>query len=181
MHNISGVTGCGPLFKDIMLLLEEKSASHLFAKARDVVKVKICPLSGNLATEYCPGAMEDIFIQGTEPQEDCPVHTGEGKSRGFPSFRAKAFGIAFPRDKDVFKVDPILRSAFQRIRLKADIPDEMVIDRVEWWDGSQKIGDAAFPFSLYWNMKPGLHQITAVAIAGKESVKSATVVIKVEN
>jgi len=180
MHNISGVTGCGPLFKDIMLLLENKNFSIPFAKAGDVVKAKICPFSGNLATEHCPGAMEDIFIQGTEPREYCPVHTGEDRLKDLPSIRARAFAIAFPQDRDVFKMDPILRPSFQRIKLKATIPGEMAIDRVEWWVGNQKIGEASFPYSLYWNMKPGLHRIKAVALAGKQRVKSSSVAIKVE-
>ncbi len=180
MHNISGVTGCGPLFKDIMLLLENRNSSLSFAKAGDVLKVNICPLSGNLATEHCPGAMEDIFIKGTEPREYCAVHTGEDRMKGVTPFRDRAFEIAFPQDRDVFKMDPILRSNFQRIKLKATIPDEMDIDRVEWWVGNQKIGEASYPFCLYWDMKPGLHQIKAVAIAGKQRVKSSSVEIKVE-
>jgi penicillin-binding protein 1C len=180
MHNISGVTGCGPLFKDIMLLLENKNSSIPFAKAGNVVKVKICPLSGNLATKHCPGAMEDIFILGTEPREYCTVHKAEDRMKGFPAFRDKAFEIAFPRDRDVFKMDPILRPSFQRIKLKATIPDEMDIDRVEWWIGNQKIGEASYPFSLYWDMKPGLHQIKAIAIADRQRVKSSSVEIKVE-
>jgi len=180
MYNISGVTGCGPLFKDIMLFLENKSPEVKFTKAEDVIKVKICPLSGNLATEHCPGAMEDIFIEGTEPQEYCPVHTGADEPKGFPPDGEKEFEIVFPQDNDIFKIDPILRRPFQRIKLKTNIPDEMVIDHVEWWIDNQKIGAASFPFSLYWNLKPGLHRIKAVAHKGKNRWKTSSVAIKVE-
>ena len=180
MFNISGVTGCGPLFKDIMLLLENKNSAIKFAKARDVIKVKICPLSGDLATEQCPGAMEDIFIHGTEPKRYCPVHTGQDGLESLPRFRREEFKIAFPRDRDVFKMDPILRPSFQQVKLKAAIPDEMAVDRVEWWIDNKKIGDASFPFSLYWSLKPGHHRIKAVAIKGGQRLKSSSLEIKVE-
>jgi len=180
MFNISGVTGCGPLFKDIMLLLENNNTEVKFTRAEDVIKVKICPLSGNLATEHCPGAMEDIFIEGTEPQEYCPVHTKTDEPKGFPPDGKEEFEIAFPQDKDVFKMDPILRRTFQRIKLKTSVPDEMTIDRVEWWIDNKKIGDASFPYSFYWNLKPGLHRIKAVAVKGNQRVKSSSIGIKVE-
>jgi penicillin-binding protein 1C len=180
MFNISGVTGCGPLFKDIMLLLENKNSEVTFPRAEDVIKVKICPLSGNLATEHCPGAMEDIFIEGTEPQEYCPVHTKTDTPEGFLPYGKEEFEIAFPQNNDVFKIDPILRRSFQRIKLKTSILDETGIDRVEWWVGNQKIGNVSSPFSLYWNMKPGLHRIKAIAFKGNNRWKSSSVTIKVE-
>lgn len=180
MHSISGVTGCGPLFKDIMLLLENKNPPLPFAKARDVVKLKICPLSGNLATDLCPGAMEDIFIRGTEPKDYCPIHTGTDEPKDFPPDRKHVFKIAFPRDNDVFKMDPVLRRTFQRIKLQATVPDDTAVDRVEWWVNNRKIGVASSPFSLYWNLKPGIHRIKAVAFTGQSKGKSSSVAIRVE-
>jgi penicillin-binding protein 1C len=181
MFNISGVTGCGPLFKDIMLLLENKHTEVIFPGAEDMIKVKICPLSGNLATEHCPGIMEDIFIAGTEPREFCPTHTGTKDPESFPSDCRDEFEIVFPRNNDVFKMDPILRRSFQRIKLKTNVSSGTVIDRVEWWVDSRKIGDVSSPFSLFWNLKPGIHTIEAVAFKGKYRWKNSSATIKVED
>lgn len=180
MFNISGVTGCGPLFKDTMLLLEKKNGEAKFPVAEDMIKVKICPLSGKLATEFCPGAMEDIFIEGTQPHEFCPVHTGRENPGGDPPEIEKEFEIAFPQNNDVFKMDPILRPSFQKIKLKTTGPGDTAIDRVEWWVDDKRIGEAPLPFSLFWNMAPGLHTIKAVAFKGKYRWKSSSVRIKVE-
>jgi len=180
MHNISGVTGCGPLFKDIMLLLENKKSEVKFAKAEEVIKAKICPLSGNLATEHCPGAIEDIFIEGTEPKEYCHVHTARKKPEDAPTFRMKEFTIIFPKDRDVFKMDPILRQEFQKVKLRASIPRDMEVDRVEWRVNDHKIGDSSYPFSLYWNLRPGIYTIKAIAIKAKQRLKSSSVEIKVK-
>lgn len=182
MFNISGVSGCGPLFKDVMLLLENSNPEVKFAEARDVIKAKICPLSGKLATEYCPGAMEDVFIKGTEPQEYCRVHTvveGE-RPKELVALHEDEFKIAFPQDRDMFKMDPVLRPEFQRIKLKARIPADMDIDSIEWRVDDRKIGDCDYPYAVYWDLEPGHHTIRAIAVRENKNLKSASIEIRVE-
>jgi penicillin-binding protein 1C len=180
MFNISGVTGCGPLFKDIMLLLENKNPEIQFDEAKGVIRVQICPLSGKRATEFCPGAMEEIFIDGTEPREYCRDHTAEERIEGMRVFRADEFRIAFPQDRDTFKMDPVLREEFQRIKLKVTIPDEMGIESIEWWVNGRKIGESAYPYAVYWHLKPGPQTIRATAVTGKKKLNSAPIQIRVE-
>ncbi|MCP2520305.1 penicillin-binding protein 1C [SCandidatus Aminicenantes bacterium Aminicenantia_JdfR_composite] len=74
MHNVSGITGCGPLFRDIMLLLERKGTGGNFVEPSGLTKVSICPLSGKIPNSHCPGKIEEIFIKGTEPVETCSYH-----------------------------------------------------------------------------------------------------------
>jgi penicillin-binding protein 1C len=183
MFNISGVSGCGPLFKDIMLLLENKNPEFKFPGAQDVIKAKICPLSGKRATEHCPGAMEEIFIQGTEPQEYCRVHSADesGRAYNLMAFREDEFKIAFPQDRDMFKMDPVLRPEFQKIKLKVAIPANMDIDSVEWRINDRKIGDSSYPYDMYWDLKPGQYTIRAMALREKKTLKSASIEIRVEN
>lgn len=180
MHNISGVTGCGPLFKDIMLLLENGKRRISFAENRDVTKVKVCPLSGKLATEHCPGAMEDVFIRGTEPREHCPIHSADETSKPKLGLGPEDFRITFPQDRDVFKIDPVLRPEFQRIKLKSSMPSDWEIDRVEWWINQRKIGETAYPFCVYWSLRPGRFTIEAVAVRSNHKVKCTSIEIKVE-
>lgn len=180
MHNISGVTGSGPLFKDIMLLLENKSTGVKFDETRNVTRAKICPLSGKLAIEQCPGAVEDFFIKGTEPHEYCHIHAAAETSRNKLAFGKDGFRIAFPQDRDVFKIDPVLRPEFQRIKFKSSAPEEMEIDRVEWLVNGRKIGEISYPFSLYWDLQPGRFMIEAIAVKSNQRLKRASVEIKVE-
>jgi hypothetical protein len=124
--------------------------------------------------------MEEIFIPGTQPQEFCSVHAGKAKGDPiFPDPRDK-FVIAFPQNNDVFKLDPVLRRTFQKIKFKTNMPTETGIDRVEWWVDEHMVGEAALPFSVFWNLEPGLHTVEAVAFIGAERWKSASVRIKVE-
>lgn len=180
MFHISGVTGCGPLFKDIMLFLTHDSTEVPFPKMGNVIRASICPLSGKLATDSCPGAMDDYFIPGTEPQDFCPIHAGPDESKAFLPDSNEEFQIAFPCNNDVFKFDPILRRSFQRIKLKTNISSRTDIERVEWWVDDRKIGEAPPPFGLFWDLRCGVHRIEAIAFTGQDRQKSSPVMIKVE-
>lgn len=73
MRNVSGVSGAGPLFRDIMLLLEkrERKVNSDFRMPEGLIEVYVCPRSGMLAGSSCPGRIKEMFIKGTEPKEYC--------------------------------------------------------------------------------------------------------------
>ncbi|MGZ7041936.1 MAG: hypothetical protein ACXVH7_09110, partial [Thermoanaerobaculia bacterium] len=41
------------------------------------------PLSGLLATSFCPSTKREVFVAGTEPTAVCPLHAGGGESIPF--------------------------------------------------------------------------------------------------
>ena len=73
MRNVSGVSGAGPLFRDIMLLLEKREnwRNFDFTTPAGLVEAYICPQSGMLVSSLCPGQIKEIFVKGTEPQGVC--------------------------------------------------------------------------------------------------------------
>jgi penicillin-binding protein 1C len=73
MHNVSGVTGAGPLFHAIMEYLNPKPPLP-FARPDGIEEVEICPVSGQLCGPDCPDRMTELFRAGTEPQCMCSVH-----------------------------------------------------------------------------------------------------------
>ena len=176
MHRVSGISVCGPIFKDIMLHLHRKDGALEFEEPEGLVYRDICPLSGKLATAECPGHIEEIFIRGTEPAELCDhVHTHRLSygSQGVILDRASSppIRITFPVPGDLFKIDPILPDPYQRIRFRAKVADSGV-NRVEWWVNGQKIGVTASPYSIFWQLKPGSHTIKATAKAGEKNLES---------
>ena len=82
MRNVSGVSGAGPLFRDIMLLLEkrEKRINSNFVIPEGLIEIYVCPRSGMLAGSSCPGKIKEIFIKGTEPKEVCNLCSDVGSS-----------------------------------------------------------------------------------------------------
>jgi len=163
MRNISGITGCGPLFRDVMLLLEREHPGKVFPEPDNLIRVNICLQSGRKATYSCPGHMEEIFFRGTEPFEYCPLDHAESMDNSLinrspqKSERAQ-LRILFPMDGDIFKLDPVLRKSFQTIRFKASIPDGFNPNSTEWWLDGQKIGESLEPIS--WNLEPGTHNLS---------------------
>jgi penicillin-binding protein 1C len=168
MHNVSGITGCGPLFKDIMLLLHKKENAEEFPKPENLVELAICPQSGELPSPRCPGAIEEIFIRGTEPQAFCSLHTRDflaGNTEGIISrMRKGSLQVISPQSGDIFKIDPVLRREFQRIRLKASIPEGFNVQFVEWWVNSKKVATVPYPYRLSWQLSPGSYTVKAIAL-----------------
>jgi len=172
MANVSGITGCGPLYRDIMLLLEKDNDPVDFPEPPGLVKMAICPLSGLSPHPHCPGRKDEIFIQGTEPKAVCPLpHSGFPATGSRPARRAMSAGpsslrILFPHDGDVFKLDPILRKKFQFLKLRVRIPDEADIRSVTWWVNGRNIGQTSAPYVKAWNLAPGDYILKATASAG---------------
>ncbi|MFP4081407.1 MAG: penicillin-binding protein 1C [Candidatus Aminicenantes bacterium] len=171
MHRVSGITGCGPLFKDVMLLVEKKDPGGRFEEPEKLVHRRICPQTGKLASVSCPGYREEIFIQGTEPHHICSFHQKDlisSKSEHFTSVQDKSseLRVTSPQDGDIFKIDPVLHRRYQAVKLEVSFPGHTRIERVEWWANSQKIGESAFPFSFLWPLKPGFYTIKATAREG---------------
>jgi penicillin-binding protein 1C len=73
MRDVSGVSGAGPLFRDIMLLLakRERRRNSNFTSPEGLVEVYVCPQSGMVVGAFCPGKIKEIFAKGTEPEEVC--------------------------------------------------------------------------------------------------------------
>ncbi|MBI5474169.1 MAG: penicillin-binding protein 1C [Ignavibacteriae bacterium] len=75
MRLVSGITGAAPLFRDIMLMLHQNTgASSEFIRAEGIVTERVCPRSGMLVGKDCPGELQELFVQGTEPSHTCTVH-----------------------------------------------------------------------------------------------------------
>ncbi|MFC2164500.1 penicillin-binding protein 1C [Acidobacteriota bacterium] len=175
MLNISGITGCGPLFRDVMLLLEKEYPGKIFPEPDNLNRVKICLQSGKKATHSCPYPMEEIFVHGTEPFEFCTHdHTKDRDASQRGQSNQTSLGsqlrILFPMDGDIFKFDPILRRKFQSIRFKASIPDELNPCSIKWWLDGENIGTAQEPF--YWILKPGTHSLSIRLLANEKWIQS---------
>jgi penicillin-binding protein 1C len=184
MHHVSGITGSGPLFRDIMLLLHKDNPGEEFIRPGRIITALVCPLSGKTPTGFCPGAVQEVFVEGTEPDEVCSYHgPSDGLTRESGGDRpgpfSKPFQISFPRNGDIFRIDPVLRKEHQRLKLKADVPMTQEIDRVEWWVNEDRVGMSESPFVFFWHLRPGSYTIKAVAVKDGTRLESRPVKITV--
>lgn len=77
MHGVSGVTGAGQIFTDIMTLLHTAPygvAPQSFEMASGVARATICPRSGVKPTDRCPNTTTELFTKDALPTRACAVH-----------------------------------------------------------------------------------------------------------
>jgi len=75
---LTGATGALPIWVQIMKN-EAEAAPVRPGRLEGMVRRKIDPESGELATGGCPQVVQEYFIRGTEPDRDCALHQGRFK------------------------------------------------------------------------------------------------------
>ena len=73
MHNVSGITGAGPLWAEVMTAAMEGKTSEL-SPPENIARARVCPLSGKLPGPHCPSSAGEVFLAGSEPGETCGLH-----------------------------------------------------------------------------------------------------------
>lgn len=76
MRRVSGVTGAGQIFTDVMNLLDTKygMSARPFTVPSGVVSRKVCALSGAAPGPYCRSTRSEIFLRSAPEGERCSVH-----------------------------------------------------------------------------------------------------------
>jgi penicillin-binding protein 1C len=83
MHKVSGISGAGPIFARILALAMRGLPARPLVDRGRFQHVRVCALSGQRASRHCPSAVEEVFLPGTAPREDCAMHreSGTGPAR----------------------------------------------------------------------------------------------------
>jgi penicillin-binding protein 1C len=181
MHQVSGITGAGPIFRDIMLFLHRHTESIKYPEPPGLSTCIICAESGELAGPHCTNTIAEIFAQGTEPSVTCRYHTCNKPLQDYSYLNAvldndrspdNELIICFPDDRDIFKIDPILRNEFQAItfQIKASCP----LKDVSWFVNDSNIGTVTKPYTISWPLIPGEHCIKAFALTDDNELVSAS-------
>jgi len=74
MRQVSGVSGAGPIFRDIMLTLHRNALPLPITKSDGLITQSICTVSGSLPNEFCPNQMTEYFLPNAEPAAMCDWH-----------------------------------------------------------------------------------------------------------
>ncbi len=90
MRQVSGVSGAGPIFTDIVMFLHMPPFGQPppdFAVPERLTQRAVCARSGKLPTRLCEKTINEWFIDGKAPAESCDVHheyrirTADGRER----------------------------------------------------------------------------------------------------
>ncbi len=69
MLGVSGVSGAGPIWHDVMLMVHHNLPPRAFSQPPGLVRATVCIDSGLLPTQWCLRRRSELFIAGTEPRE----------------------------------------------------------------------------------------------------------------
>ncbi len=76
---LSGGDACVPIWTAHMNRVAGLVPDVDWKRPDDVIVREVDPLSGMLATPFCPSSHREIFVAGTEPTSVCPLHAGSGE------------------------------------------------------------------------------------------------------
>lgn len=192
MRDVSGITGAGPLFRDIMLTLGDGGE---FVRPGGLENKDICGMSGQVARPHCPSQLSEPCVDGVllSDCEVCEVVTEEGEEsvvfrlpslyqewaeeRGLrlpetTSENTDHLRFIYPLSGDVFLTDPDLANEFQRVKFR--IAGGQPPYR---WELNEDIITSQLP-SLWWELKPGPHTVRVQDAQGSSTQIQVEVVGK---
>lgn len=139
MSGISGITGAGPIFHDIMMYLYKDRVPPARVRPAGIREITICRLSGDRVSPFCPHQILEYLPQEVPSWPVCRLHT----SRGFrpdalsPVFSewlrnadsrrvagdsvnaGKELRITYPLNKSRLKIDPGVGRSHQALFFQA--------------------------------------------------------------
>lgn len=149
MSKVSGGSGAALVLRAIFAELNRYEETQALYKSPELLKIKICRATGQLATTECPSKIE-WFIAGTEPKA---IMTGETKNKelGIP-LRLKQ-----PTPGLQLAMDPRIPDEYEAFALKLSAT-ELEADSIEWLIDGKVIGSTpAEVREFLWPVKRGTH------------------------
>jgi penicillin-binding protein 1C len=189
MGNVSGITGAGPLFREVMDLAMQGRPAPPFAAPSGIVARRVCALSGALPGPGCSVTYEEVFAAGTEPTHECGMHRvveEDGVARVLESYPAGLIAwargahrplapassgggpdagrpeILHPGDGALFSIDPDVPEGMQLVEVRLAVPGGADAASL-LVDGRVAAEAHGPPWILPWVLEPGDHVLVAVA------------------
>lgn len=80
---LAGGDACVPIWVSHMNRIDGMVPDVDWKKPDDVIVREVDPMSGLLATPFCPSTRREYFVTGTQPSSVCPLHSGGGEPTPF--------------------------------------------------------------------------------------------------
>jgi len=200
MLKVSGVSGAGPIFANIMMqLYRDKPWPEAFAEPADIARITICPLSGKKPNQACPSRMEELisnrdFVKCESIQCDMHVQNGSssqavipaefkpwGEPLGYEIHESSTSGdailrILHPKSGTTYYRLPNLAPEYQSLRIEAECLDQQ--ETIHWYLNRKLLRSTQKPHSFLWQIKPGNFILSAVIDKNKIFSKEISFQVK---
>jgi len=167
MDKVSGSTGPALVLRAVFNELNRHhELTNLYLSPR-LKRVRICSVTGKLATSRCP-ATEEWFISGTEPSQLCPTHflppkekraTVVAEQPGCPDAHGELW-IAQPTEGLEMAMDPRIPDEMEEFAFS--LPEGTKPSMVEWLVDGKVVGKGSDDNGRYlWHLSRGQHKAQA--------------------
>jgi len=161
MRKVSGISGAGPVLGDAAAYMYSKRPSGEFAVPPGIKPAEVCSSTGKLPGLDCRQTRREVFSYKYPPD---PAPAPEQSAAR--AVRRQMPSVDFPKNGDVFKIDPAAPRASQQIALKAaGLPGGAA---ARWIVDSK-------PADMWWPLKPGRHTARFIWTQDGKTAKSAPV------
>lgn len=195
MRGVSGISGAGPIFARVMArAMRGRNPARLVDRTR-FVHERVCALSGGRVGPACPSALDELFLPGTAPKEECQMHRWRGRAvlDVGPEFQAWAraeglhdepgdggasgagAGFLLPRTGDEYLVEAGIPAGAQQVPVRVRPPPGARAVEVRSDDGTVlRLGP---PFAGRLTPRPGRHRVELWLPGGSSPIGSADYVV----
>jgi 1A family penicillin-binding protein len=154
MEAISGVSGAGPVWHEVMLAAHRGLSPRPFARPDGIVEVAICAEGGLLPAPDCPATRLERFVEGTQPtrRDDTHVRVAVDAALGC---RAPA---GYPAEHTVARVFRILPPGAETWAVATGLPQvpRQVCSPLATTDHRPPTTDQSIPSSGVGHQSPAL-------------------------
>ena len=166
MGRVSGISGAGPLWRQVMRLAAAYYPPGPFTRPEGLVEIPVCADSGLRAGPDCLNQKLEIFIKGHEPEKPDPDQQVLTADRSRPAPTRPV--IANPRPGERYLFDPGIENGFQNLALEADglAGADLVVWKVNGREVGRRRVQAGRAPALYWPLSRGEATIELAAMAG---------------
>ncbi len=199
MMNVSGVTGAGPIFANIMYqLYTRREKPQAQPMPEGLVREKICPLSGKRHTENCPSVFEEMLPENqlaVLQKTPCQMHQTSGDD--VPQLPARylswasglgveakadsgdadaAFRIVNPQEGATYLRMSYVAGQYQSIRFEMNrrSPES----KVHWLLNGEPLETTVADHEILWQSRPGEYKLTAIADSDQSLSSSVSFTVK---
>ncbi len=142
MQKVSGITGAGPILRDVALATQARYPSPAFEAPTGLHRAKVCNETGLVARPTCPHTHEELF-EHVPPTCD-----------GAHTTPVSALQITSPSEGDIFYVDPSAPRSSQRLKFAAACAQ----NACNWQLNGRALPGTAC--QTWWPLTGGKHTLT---------------------
>jgi penicillin-binding protein 1C len=122
MRGVSGITGAGQIFSDIMMLLHRNNPPRDFSVPVGLQNLEVCPRSGMLPTPACGKSIIEWFQKGKGPVQHCNVHQTFEVTTETGGRALRVYEVFRPEFSDWAEVERLPRVPANATPARADNP-----------------------------------------------------------